>query len=75
MPVRLTVWTLALALSLIDNAPVRVPLAAGVKVTEIEQFAPAAKDEPQLLVSVKFPLAVTLLMLIAVVPVFVKVTD
>ena len=75
MPVRLTFWELLLALSLIDKVPVLVPLALGLKVTEIVHCAPAASDVPQLLLWEKLPLTVMLLMLIAVVPVLDKVTD
>ena len=42
VPVRLTVWGLPVALSVRVTAAVRVPLAAGVKVTLIVQLAPAA---------------------------------
>lgn len=50
VPVRLTVCGLAPALSVMVSAPVRVPVAVGVKVTLIMQFAPAATLAPQLLV-------------------------
>ena len=50
VPVRLTVWGLAGALSAIVTEAVRLPLAEGVKVTLIVQVAPAATELPQLLV-------------------------
>ena len=51
VPERLAVCGLPLALSVTVRAAVRVPVAAGEKVTLIVQLAPAAKLEPQLLVS------------------------
>jgi len=74
VPVRLTVWALVLALSLIDNDPVTVPVVVGAKATEIVQFAPAARDEPQVLVCEKPLLAAMPLMLRATFPVFLRVT-
>ena len=62
-PVRLTVWPLLLALSVIDKAPVSVPVAEGVNVTEMVHCAPVAKDEPQLLLWEKSPLTTTPLIL------------
>lgn len=59
---------------MIDTVPVRVPVAVGVKVTEIVQFAPAATLVPQVLVSPKFVLGTILVMLSEVVPVLVRVT-
>ena len=50
VPVRLTVWGLAGALSAIATEAVRLPLAEGVKVMLIVQLAPAATELPQLLV-------------------------
>ena len=52
LPLRVTVWGLPLALSVTDRIPLRVPVAAGVKLTLILQLAPAAKLPPQLLVCV-----------------------
>ena len=49
VPVRLTVWELPDALSVIVTIPVRVPVAVGVKVTLMVQFALAAKELPQVL--------------------------
>src|SRR2546429_5132135 len=56
-------------------APVRVPVAVGVKVTLMAQLAPAATDVPQVLVCMKSPLATMLVTLSATVPVLVSVTD
>ena len=50
VPVRLAVWGLPLALSVRVMAALRVPVAAGVKVTLIVQLVPAATLDPQLLV-------------------------
>jgi hypothetical protein len=58
VPVRLAVCGLLLALSVTVRVAVRVPLAVGLKVTLIAQLAPAARLEPQLLVSAKSPLLV-----------------
>ena len=44
VPVRLTVWALLLALSVIDKAPMSsVPAAEGVNVTEMVHVAPPPK--------------------------------
>ena len=50
VPERLTVWGLPLALSAMLSAAVRAPLAEGVKMTLIEQLAPAATELLQVLV-------------------------
>ena len=50
VPEKLTVCGLPLALSVMLTAAVRLPLAAGVKVTLIVQLAPAATELPQVLV-------------------------
>ena len=55
VPVRLTVLVIPPALTV--SVPVRVPVAVGLKVTLTVQDAPAAIDEPQLLVCAKSPLA------------------
>ena len=62
------------ALSVIITLPVRVPTAVGVKVTEIVHLAPAITALPQVLVSLKSPLAAILEMFRVAVPVFVSVT-
>ncbi len=78
VPVRLTVWGLPVALSLTFNMAVRVPGAAGVKVTVIMQLAPAATVLPQLLVWPKSPELVPdnvkPVMLKLAVPLLVRVT-
>ena len=73
-PVRLTLCGLPLALSVMLSVPVRVPAAAGVKVTLIAQWAPDATALPQLFVWVKSPVAVMALMRNAAPPVLVRVT-
>jgi hypothetical protein len=50
-----TICGLLLALSAIVTAPLRAPRAVGVKMTLMEQFCPALRDDPQLLVSLKSP--------------------
>jgi hypothetical protein len=42
-------------LSVTESVPVRVPEAAGEKVTLIGQFAPAARVAPHVLLSEKLP--------------------
>ena len=53
VPVRLTFWGLPVALSVTVSEAARLPLAEGVKLTLIEQLAPACKELPQLLASTK----------------------
>jgi hypothetical protein len=74
IPVRLTVCVAGLALSAMVIAPLRDPLAVGVKVTLREQLPLAARLEPQVLVCEKSPLAVMLVMVRVALPVFVRVT-
>jgi hypothetical protein len=50
VPDRATVWGVFGALSLNVSVPLRAPFAVGLKVTLTEQFAPAAKVAPQVLV-------------------------
>jgi hypothetical protein len=57
VPVKLTVWVVGLALSVMVRAPVLVPAAVGRKITEMLQEAPAATLGLQLLVSEKSALA------------------
>jgi hypothetical protein len=54
VPVRLTVLVIPPALTV--SVPVRVPVAVGLNVTLTVQDAPAAIDDPQLLVWAKSPL-------------------
>ena len=71
---RLTVWVVGLALSVMVKVPVLVPAAVGLKVTLRVQLAPAATLEPQVLVWEKSPLVLMLLMLRVALPVFLSVT-
>jgi len=73
-PVKLMVWGLSLALSVIVTLPVRVPMAVGVKVTAMVQLRPIRTELPQVLVSLKSPLAAILVILRVAVPVLVRVT-
>ena len=76
-PERLAVCGLFVALSVTVKVAVRVLMAVGVKVTLMVQWAPAARLEPQLLVSAKSPLLLPvipmLLILVATPDPFVKV--
>ncbi len=56
------------------SVPVRDPPALGVNVTLIVQFAPAASEEVQLVVSPKSPRAEILVMLRIALPEFASVT-
>jgi len=62
------------ALSVTVIVPAWLPVAVGVNVTLIAQFAPAATDAPHVLVSPYCALATMLVMLSAAVPEFVSVT-
>ena len=68
-----------MALSVTLRVAMRVPAAAGVKVTLIVQFEPAATLDPQVLVWVKslpfVPVIEMLVRLKAALPVLVTVTD
>lgn len=61
-------------MSVTVTAPLRAPVAVGVKVTVMEQLAAAAIELPQLLVWPKSPLAAMLVMVRLAVPVLVRVT-
>jgi hypothetical protein len=78
VPERLTVCGLPLALSVMLTEAVRVPLAGGVKVTLIVQWAPAATELPHVLVSAKFlllvPMTARLVILKVALPVLLRVT-
>ena len=74
VPVKATLWGEPLALSVMVRAPVRLPAAVGVKMTEIVQFAAAARLAPQVFVSAKSPDAVMELMESAPDPEFVSIT-
>jgi hypothetical protein len=77
IPVRLAVCVPPVALSVKMTVAMRVPAAAGLKVTLIAQFAPAATLEPQVLVWVKslalVPDSAMLVMLKVALPEFLKV--
>ena len=76
-PERLTVCGLPLALSATFSVAARAPLAEGVKVTLIVQFAPAATELPQVLVWEKLlalvPESARLVMVNAALPELVSV--
>src|SRR5437762_4467646 len=67
VPERLAVCGLLVALSVTVKAPLRVPVAVGVKVTLIVQFAPAASEAAQLLVCPKSPLFVPAMAMLVIV--------
>ena len=73
MPLRETVCGLPAALSVNETVPLTLPVVLGVRVTLIVQFAPAARVEPQLLVSAKFALAAILAIVSVAVPELVSV--
>jgi hypothetical protein len=73
VPLKVTVCGEPLALSVIVRAPVRLPEAVGVNVTEMVQFAPAATELAQFCVSAKSPDALIEVMYSAAVPEFVSV--
>ena len=69
-----TCWGEPAALSETFRFPWRVPLAEGVKLTEMEHWAPGAKVRGQVLVSLKSPVVAKLLIVNAAVPVLLSVT-
>ncbi len=74
VPARLTFCGLLLALSVMVMAPVRVPVAVGVKVTLMVHLAPAATEMPQSLVCAKSPPATMLEIVSGALPVLVSLT-
>ena len=74
VPLNVTVCGEPVALSMMVRAPVRVPAADGVKVTEMAQLAPAATGLPQVCDSAKSPEIDTVLTLRAEPPALVRVT-
>jgi hypothetical protein len=74
VPLSATLCGLSEALSEMLRVPVLVPLATGLKVTEIVQLAPALTLVPQLLVWEKSPLAVMPEMVSETLPVLLSVT-
>jgi hypothetical protein len=77
VPERLTDWGLSVALSVKLTAALRVPLAAGVKVTLIVQLVPAGTELPHVLVWAKslalVPVSAMLVRVKAAVPVLFRV--
>ena len=63
VPLRFTTCGLLPASSLIVKAPLRLPVAVGLKVTVSVQLPPAGTVEPQVFACKKSPLALTLKML------------
>jgi len=79
VPVSVIVWGLPLAESLKTNVADRAPVACGTNATVAVQLEDAASDDPQVLLLIAkspgfAPPRVTLLMVIAVLPLFVRVT-
>ena len=78
VPVRLTIWGLPVALSVIVSEAARLPVAEGVKVTLKVQWLPVASEVAQVLVGTKslalVPVTATLVRLRAASPVLFKVT-
>ena len=74
VPVKATPWGEPEALSVMVRVLVRLPAAVGVKVTEMVQFAAAARLDPQVFVSAKSPDAMIELMESAPDPEFVSIT-
>jgi hypothetical protein len=74
VPERVTVWGEPVALSITERAPVRVPVAEGVKVTEMAQLPPAARLVPQFWLAAKSPDVAREVKLRAAFPELVNVT-
>jgi len=74
VPDKVTVCGLPLALSVTVIVPDWLPVAVGVNVTLMVQFAPAATDVPQVLLCAYCVLAAMPLILSAAVPELVRVT-
>ena len=75
VPLRLTVWGLPLALSLMVRVPIRDPTAVGLNATLIVQLVCGARMVPQVFAGImKSPEATMLLMASVVVPVLPKTT-
>ena len=74
VPDKATDWGLPAALSVTVIVPGWLPVAVGVKVTLMEQLAPAATEAPQVLVWAYGALATMLVMVSAAVPPLVRVT-
>jgi len=74
VPVRVTVFGLPDALSVIVTVPLWEPVEVGLNVTLIVQLAPPATEVPQVLVCAYCDEVVIRVMLSATVPALVKVT-
>jgi hypothetical protein len=59
VPVKLMVWGLPAALSVMETAACRAPATVGLKIALMVQDAFAASEDPQLLVCVKSAMPVT----------------
>lgn len=78
VPVSDTPWGLPAALSVMLTLPVRFPMAVGLKVTLIAQFAPAARVAllaGHVFVSAKSPLLVPVIAMLVIVSAAVPVLD
>jgi len=73
VPLRETVCGEPVALSVMLMAPLRLPTEVGINVTEILQFAPAARELPHVCVSAKSPDALIEAIVSAAFPEFVSV--
>lgn len=73
-PITGTVWGLPGSLLMMLSPPSTLPEVSGEKVNCTAQLAPAAKLVPQVFVWAKFPTAAMLVIVIAVVPRFLRVT-
>jgi hypothetical protein len=71
-PDKLITCGLPATLSVTVMLPVRLPVALGVKVTDIVQLPPAVTEFPQVFVSLKSPEAVMLLMVTTALPIFTR---
>jgi len=74
VPVSETVCALPLASSVTERAPVREPVAVGMKVTEMVQVPAAATVAPHVLVWLKSPLAAMAVMFRVADPELARVT-
>ena len=78
MPLKGTLWGLSGALSVTSTLPLRLPLAPGVNVMLMVQFAPGASGDVQVLVCAKSDALVPLIAMVLIVsepdPLLVTVT-
>jgi hypothetical protein len=73
LPLKVMVWGLFVALSVIVTAPVTIPVFVGVKVTEMVQFLPALRVVPQVFVCAKGAAVAMLVIFRVAVPVLASV--